>query len=181
MSRFSKVCCFFSVKQTTFHFNKVVLTGKGPASCADTVRHKDCHLLLNPDSKSLRCPACVQHRASLLVQAKRMLNTSRTAPSSHTNHRYLSRPELIDRLSKEHHERRLVAKQCQRLKTRIAEVSEKVGVSVNPEVHEGLKEIMVAQSDSILQSLPPNSFQVRTCMCLRMNEKVLYRRSCTCS
>ena len=91
-----------------------------------------------------------------------MLDPSRTAPSSHVNHRYLSRPELIDRLGNEHHERQLVSKQYQRLKTRIKDVSEKAGVSVDPEMHEGLKEIVLKESDGILQSLPPNSFRVST-------------------
>lgn len=142
--------------------------GQTAAVCSKeaTVRHKDCHLLVSPNSISLRCASCAQHRRSLQVQAKRMLDTNsdRTAPSSHVNYRYLSRPELIDRLSSEHHQRQLLSKKCQRLKERIEEMSEKVGVSVDSEMHEGLKEIMVTEGDRFLQSLPPNSFQVNVCI-----------------
>ena len=138
--------------------------GKGSASFAEvaTVHHKDCNLLLPPDSVCTRCPKCIRHRSSLQIQAKRKIQSSisRTAPSSHTNYRYLSRSELILRLEREHHQRQLVSKQCQRLKTRIEEVSERAGVAVDQMTHEGLKEIMVTENNNVFQSLPPNSFQV---------------------
>ncbi len=144
--------------------------GEGSASCIEvaTIRHKDCHLLLPPDSTSLRCAKCIRHRSSVQVQAKRMMDTSsstpsRTALSSHTNYRYLSRSELIVRLGQEHHQCQLISKRCQRLKVRLEQVTEKAGICVDPEMHDGLKEIMVTESNSILQSLPPNSFQVRLC------------------
>ena len=144
------------------HVQLICIVGGGSALCVEaaTVRHKECHLLLPPDSTSLRCAPCIRHRSSLQIQAKRLLDPSRTAPSSHVNHRYLSRLELIDRLGNEHHERRLVSKQYQWLKARIKDISEKTGVSVDPELHEGLKEIVLNESDSILKSLPPNSFRV---------------------
>ena len=58
-----------------------------------TIRHINCHFLVRDSRSSTRCPACVAHRASLLVQAQRMHDavlreTSHTAPSSHVNHRY---------------------------------------------------------------------------------------------
>ena len=141
--------------------------GKSSASCAEvaTVRHKDCNLLLPPDSACVRCAKCVRHRSSLQIQAKQKVksNSSRTAPSSHTNYRYLSRSELILRLEREHHQRQLISKQCQRLKTRIEDVSERAGVTVDQTTHEGLKEIMVTENNNVLQSLPPNSFQVSAC------------------
>ena len=130
-----------------------------------TVRHKDCYLLLPPNSTSLRCGKCIHHRASLQVQAKRMLDASsstqsKTASSSHANYRYLSRSELIDRLGQEHHQRQLISKQCQRLKARLEQVSEKGGIYVDKEMHDGLREIMQTESSSVLQSLPSNSFKV---------------------
>ena len=118
---------------------------------ATTIRHVDCHMLLPPDSLSLRCAKCIQHRASLLIQTKRIQDAERTALSSHTNYRYLSRPELIDRLAVEHHHCRLLSKKCERLQAKVADVSEIVGVSLDPNVHEGLKEVMISQNGSILQ------------------------------
>ena len=129
-----------------------------------SVHHEDCSVLLFPDSSNARCVSCVRQRASLSVQAKRLAIrdkvNSKTAPSSHTNYRYLSRPELIERLSQEHHQRQLLSKQCQRLKAKIAQVTEEVGVSVSAEMHEDLKQIMVEKQDQVLKSFPPNSFQV---------------------
>ena len=129
-----------------------------------SVHHKDCCILLSPDSSTARCVACVRQRASLSVQAKRLAfgdkDDSKTAPSSHTNYRYLSKPELIERLSKEHHQRQLLSKQCQRLKAKISQATEEVGVSVSAEIHEDLRQIMVEKQDQVLKSFPPNSFQV---------------------
>ena len=110
------------------HFYYYMYTiGKGSASFAEvaTVHHKDCNLLLPPDSVCTWCPKCIRHRWSLQIQAKQKIKSSisRTAPSSHTNYRYLSRSELIVRLEREHHQRQIIYKQCQRLKTRIKEVS----------------------------------------------------------
>ena len=129
-----------------------------------TIRHRDCCLLLPPDSTSLRCDRCTHYRSSLRVQAKRMLDASsalsRTAPSSHTNYRYLTRSELIHRLGQEHRKRQLITKKHQRLKARLEQVSENAGVCVDKELHDGLKEIMQTASSSVLQSLPPDSFKV---------------------
>ena len=64
---------------------------------ASTIHHKDCEVLLPPDSSSSRRVRCTRHRSSLQIQAKRLQETtsSRSEPSSHTNYRYLSRSELI--------------------------------------------------------------------------------------
>ena len=70
---------------------------------------------------------------------------------------------------------------CQRLKARIEEVSEKVGVSVDLEVHEGIKEIMLTENDNILQSLPPNSFQVSTYMYVHENNTYNFDVFCSTS
>ena len=60
-------------------------------SCSSpTIRHLHCQFLLRD---AYRCPACVGHRATLLVQLQRSQQTtlqhsSYTAPSSHVNYRY---------------------------------------------------------------------------------------------
>ena len=154
--------------------------GKGSASCAEvaTVHHKDCSLLLPPDSACIWCAKCIRHGSSLQIQAKWKIKSGirRTAPFSHTNYRYLSWSELILRLEWEHHQCQLISKQCQRLKTRIEEASERAGVAVDQMTHERLKEIMVTENSNVLQSLPPNSFQVSACIYIKfynMND-VLY-------
>ena len=130
--------------------------GEGSASCVDiaSVHHTNCLLLLPPDS--IHCTKCIRHRFSVQIHAKQSVksNISRTAPSSHTNYRYLSWSELILRLEQEHHQHQLISKRCQRLKTRIAEVSERNGVAVDQKRHEGLKNIMVTENSNVLQFLP---------------------------
>ena len=129
---------------------------------ASTIHHKDCLVLLPPDSSSSRCDRCTRHRSSLQIQAKRLQEAtpSRSEPSSHTNYRYLSHSELILRLSQEHHQRQLISKQRERLKEKLELISQKVGVSVDQDLHDGLKEVMLKENENILQSVPPNSFRV---------------------
>ena len=141
----------------------------------ETVRHKDCQLLLPPNSSGSRCDACVRHRSSLLVQSKRLANPMRTSAHSHTNHRYLSRPELIDRLGNEHHERRLVSKRHQRLKERLIEEVKKVGVTVDPEIDAHIREIAVQEGSEMVKKFPPNSFRVSIwvyTLCVRIYNKI---------
>ena len=129
---------------------------------ASTIRHEDCEVLLPPDSSSSRCVRCTRHRSSLKIQAKRLqeVTQSRSEPSSHTNYHYLSRSELILRLSQEHHQRKVISKQHERLKEKVELLSQKVGVSVDRDLHNGLKEIMLQENENVLQSVPPNSIKV---------------------
>ena len=129
----------------------------------------DCSLLLLPDSACIQCAKCIRHRSSLQIQAKGKIKSgiSRTAPFSHTNYRYFSQSELILQLEQEHHQRQLISKQCQGLKTRLEEASERAGVAVDQMTHKGLKEIMVTENSSVLKSLPPNSFQVSACIYMK--------------
>lgn len=125
-----------------------------------TIRHKDCQILLPPYTTAIRCCSCARLRSSLSIQAKRIRTPSRTEPSSHTNHRYLSRSELIVRLSQEHHQRQLALKRCQRLTARLEIISDRVGVRVDDATHNDLETIVTTESDNVLRSLPPDSLRV---------------------
>ena len=54
-----------------------------------TIRHKDCQLLIQGGSASVRCAVCVKHRATLTVQSQRAQSvTADTSISSHINYKY---------------------------------------------------------------------------------------------
>ena len=74
---------------------------------------------------------------------------SRSEPSSHTNYRYLSHSEVILRLSQEHHQCQLTSKQRETLKVELELISQKVGVSVDQELHDGLNEIMLKENENM--------------------------------
>ena len=105
----------------------------------------------------VRCPACVRHRASLLIQHQRLQSSSENdQPSSSVNYRYLSMPQLVSRLQSIHHDNRLLNKQCKRLTQKLEEDCRQRGVDVDDTTHEGLMDIVKQQGDLLL---PPNSFQ----------------------
>ena len=125
-----------------------------------TIRHKDCQILLPPYTTATRCCSSTCLRSSLYVQAKRIRTPYRTEPSSHVNYRYLSRLELIVRLSQEHHQCQLALKRCLRLTARLERISDEVGVSVDDATHGDLKKIVTTKSDNVLRSLSPDSLRV---------------------
>ena len=129
-----------------------------------TVRHSNCQLLIPPGSKSDRCPPCSKHRDVLRVKSWRLdrsqqkTTLSKTDPTSHANHRYLSTSELVERLQLQHHLYRNTEKQLARIKSKIAEDTERRGVTLDEQAHKGLHEIMSSENDRILQAYPPDSF-----------------------
>ncbi len=57
-----------------------------------------------------------------------------------------------------HHQYRVVSKQCDRLKKKIAAAAEVVGVSLDEEAHEDMKAI-TSESAKFLEELPADSFK----------------------
>ena len=124
---------------------------------APTVRHKACQFVLFPTSTGIRCPQCVRHRASLLIQCQRLQSSNKSVqPSSSANLRYLAVSQLVNRLQNVHHEHRLLSKHCERLTKRLQEDCLQRGVAVDGATHEGLMEIVKKEGDELL---PPKSFQ----------------------
>ena len=108
-------------------------------------------------STGVRCPACVRHRASLLVQYQRLQSSCENSQlSSSVNYRYLSRPQIVNRLQSIHRDNRLLNKQCKRLTQKLEEDCRQRGVDVDDTIHKGLMDIVKQQGDLLL---PPNSFQ----------------------
>ena len=128
-----------------------------------TIRHSECALLLSEEDP-VRCQRCDVYRRTLRVMTCRhrrsqeqAQNTS--APSSHTNYRYLSTPEKVDRLRRLHDDSRCLQKKLRRREDRIAALIAREGVSLDAETTDDLSTIMTEQNASIAQKYPPNSFQ----------------------
>ena len=108
-------------------------------------------------STSVRCAACVRHRASLSVQHLHLQNSSENVQSSSSvNYRYLSMPQLVNRLQSIHHDNRLLSKQCKQLTQKLEEDCRRRGVDVDDATHDDLMEIIKQQGDILL---PTNTFQ----------------------
>ncbi|XP_064401712.1 uncharacterized protein LOC135347608 [Halichondria panicea] len=125
------------------------------SSCQPTVRHRDCHYLLPPSSSCVRCPKCTRHRSSLLIQSKRLENST---PSKKTNYRFLSKQGLVDRVQLVHSQVKVMTKRNLRLKKKLETQFEENGMTVSEETHNDLATVIERNSD-IVDSLPPNSFQ----------------------
>ncbi len=111
---------------------------------------------------SLRCQKCTDYRRTLNAMACRVCqskSTDRTAPSSHTNYRYLSSPEKNDRLRQLHQENRSAHKKIERLKAKLADVIAKRGVSLESETTSDLHQVMQDEEQQALSKFPPGSFQ----------------------
>ena len=125
------------------------------------MRHSNCTILLSQKDHT-RCNQCVTYRRSLAVMASRhslQRSIQKTAPSSHTNYRYLSSPEKIDRLRQLHQCNRSVQKKLCRLKARVAEMISTTNVQLDVETTSDLCAIMELEEESILKKYPEDSFQ----------------------
>ncbi len=83
---------------------RVVASYDSRALPVPTIRHSECALVVAKEG-SLRCQKCTDYRRTLNGMASRVClskSAERTAPSSHTNYRYLSSPEKVDRLRQLH-------------------------------------------------------------------------------
>ena len=85
----------------------------------------------------------------------------RTLPSSHTNYKCLSQPELVKRLTNEHQLRQNLTKQNLRLREKIATSTETFGLEVEEELHDDLTNIMETKRAQFFESFSPGSFQVQ--------------------
>lgn len=81
------------------------------------------------------------------------------APSSHTNYRYLSTPEKIERLRGLHQESRSAQKKLHRIQVKVAEYIESRGVTLDAETTVDIQQIMQEHEHHIIRQFPPGSFQ----------------------
>ena len=127
-----------------------------------TVRHNKRALLLSQDDP-IRCAQCSAHWQSLAIMATRHSlqphPDTRTAPSSHTNYRYLSIPEKVDRMRQLHECSRSAQKKLHRLKARVCEMMSKKSVGLDAETASDLCTITQQEEENICSKYPEDSFQ----------------------
>ena len=132
--------------------------GSQPAT--PTVRHKNCQFLLQLQhhSTSVRCPNCVTCRKTLAIQIKRHQSQSSVSPSSHVNYRYLSATELAVRLKHSQRQCRIASKHISRLQEKISKATVENGIVVDNQMHNGLLDIMCAETSEVYKKYKPDSF-----------------------
>ena len=126
-----------------------------------TVRHSKCPLLLSKEAAS-RCHCCTTYRRTLGVMASRQCkrhSLERVVPSSHTNYRYLTTPEKVDRLRQLHQDSRSSQRKIQHLKTRVSQLIAKDGMTLDLETTTDLHTIMQEEETKVLSRYPEGSFQ----------------------
>lgn len=128
-----------------------------------TIRHNECELLLSESATAKSCSKCEAYRKTLHAMASRYHKQQKacddkTSPRSHTNYRFLSPVEKAQRLYRMHNAIHASKKQVQKLKARIAEISERRAAQVSKEMHDDLSKIMWENVSQIGKEYPAESF-----------------------
>ena len=127
-----------------------------------TIRSSGCEILICI-GPAKRCLQCTMHRKSLyamISQNRAETSTERVMPTSHTNYRYMSAPDLRSRLTLLHKEHCKTTLQLERLRTKVAIYCEEDnGTEVDAETHDDLKSIVVNYSATVVGSYPPDSLE----------------------
>ena len=76
-----------------------------------------------------RCQKCTDYRSTLHALASRECRRTKPDRTSHTNYRYLSTPEKLDRLHDLRRENRLAHMKIERLRAKLTQITANVGVS----------------------------------------------------
>ena len=119
-----------------------------------TVRTGSCELV----AKSQKCVSCKSYRDTLRSMYNRRRTCEMSDTSSHSNERYLNTPEKKAKMSKLKQKARVAEKQNEKLRARIAELTEKQGDPVDPTFHVDLLIILNENYEQIKQTYPEGSF-----------------------
>ena len=123
-----------------------------------TIRHSDCEMILS--SKGVdRCQKCTDYRSTLHALASRECRRTKPDRTSHTNYRYLSTPEKLDRLHDLRRENRLAQMKIERLRAKLTQITANVGVSLDESTTSDLHQVMQEEEEQVAQKFPPGSFQ----------------------
>ncbi|KAL5506287.1 hypothetical protein EMCRGX_G007900 [Ephydatia muelleri] len=125
---------------------------------SETVRHKNCKLIIHPNSSAVRCSACSTYRSTLLTQKWKRASTS--VENERINYRFIQLPDLVARLGNIRASYRSLLKQLDRLRSRIHQDTEVKGVFLDEECNAYIKDIIcLPESAKHLESLPEDSFE----------------------
>ena len=122
-----------------------------------TVCTVSCHLL----STSKVCPSCEVYRNTLRAMYSRWSKrrvSDLSDISSHSNERYLNTPEKMKKMSNLKKKVKLVESKVRKLKTRIEQLTQQQGESIDSDLQDNLLSVMNENNDSIIASYPENSF-----------------------
>ena len=118
-----------------------------------TIRHVECPWKVPLSVK--RCEFCQKYRDNNLCSGLSKLvrqqeqKSSNTAICSHTNYRYLSTPEKVERLKNFHTAVVAQRRKIQALQGRLSTIVHTDGVKVDEVTHKGLTQIMNANKDKL--------------------------------
>ena len=112
-----------------------------------TIRHVQCSWKLPESASGVRCQTCVKYRSVLRSALSKLTSqdqrtTTSCDPSSHTNYRYLSTPEKVERLKNLHDVVRSKERQIQYLKRKVDDIVQAEGIKVDEGLHKDLVTIM---------------------------------------
>ena len=129
-----------------------------------TIRRTNCTVLLPKNGKTKRCIPCMSFRDSLRSQLSRLKQMEAqpdrlTNPHSHTPYKYLDREELSSRLRKVHELQVSSAQKVKQLTAKLQVTVEKMGHSVDKEMHSEILQIMDKHKSIIEDTHSPESFQ----------------------
>ena len=104
-----------------------------------TIRHNECELLLSESATAKSCSKCEAYRKTLHAMAscyhkQQKVCDNKTSPQSHTNYRFCSPVDKAQRLYRMHNAIHASKKQVQKLKAKIAEISERRAAQVSKEM-----------------------------------------------
>ena len=124
---------------------------------SETVRTSACELLVHES----KCPSCKSYRAVLRAMYSRYNSRDSskiTETTSHTNERYLNTPEKKNKMEKMKKRVRMAESEVQKLKKKVAQLTDDQGDTVDCTLHDDLVSIMNEKSDEIRQAYPEGSF-----------------------
>ena len=111
-----------------------------------------------------RCSSCTQYRKTLCALARRsnpidLKASERSDPSSHTNYRFLTTPEKINRLGSVDHQHRITQKKLFHLQEKLQKIIYLQAVAIDEDDDTDMCTIMAEEEAQFLNSYPEGSFQ----------------------
>ena len=131
-----------------------------------TIRHVNCEVIVaqGKDTCTSRCSSCTQYRKTLCALARRsnpidLKASERSDPSSHTNYRFLTTPEKINRLGSVDHQHRITQKKLFHLQEKLQKIIYLQAVAIDEDDDTDMCTIMAEEEAQFLNSYPEGSFQ----------------------
>lgn len=110
-----------------------------------------------------RCKPCEEHRQTLNRMLHRVLNEQgqdhdRTAPSSHTNYRYLTSDDMCERLKRMHQEVVCSRTEVEKLRKHVEMLIEERGTTVEDDLDHHLTQIIMTKSKEVESMFEEGTF-----------------------